>query len=208
MSTTPDNVPPGGYAVPELEPLEAEPQWTRADNIESSPAVAPSWASVPPAVTMPVAPQPVPGAPLAVTPPPVAGVNQFGTTPTFGTQGAPPWQPTGRPWTPPESVAQQQVLGMGVSSDLNRHAHVAIAAAIVSIVLQLIMWFGLGSYWWLNLMVAGVAIWFGVKGHNAANRGLATNAGAARASIVVGAVGVLGTVANFVVTVVTVASMV
>jgi hypothetical protein len=113
-------------------------------------------------------------------------VNQFGSPmPTL------PPAPVGAP----QYSAYNEVAGRGLSSEFNQRGHIAVAASALALLLISLQWiFGRG-FLWLTAGIAVYAISQGVRGHNAANRGLATNAGVARLGLAMGIVALLGCVA-------------
>ena len=103
--------------------------------------------------------------------------------------------------------ATTPVTSKGASNEFNFRGHVALGVGLVCLALVAIMWATGGGLWWAYVGCAGFAIWSGVRGHSAANRGLATNARQARVGIVAGALAIVGAIAFFVSVMVSVSSV-
>lgn len=138
-------------------------------------------------------------APAAVPPSPPSA--PFGAAPAYGDHRSAPY--TFNPGVWPS--AYEQVQGKGVSNGLNKYGHYSLFFGILSLVASVLVFVGFGLPW-LNLVLGVVGVFFGVRGFRAGQRRLATNGGAALAGAIIGGLGVLGTIAYFVLVAVVVAA--
>ena len=174
--------PSGGIplVVPQLEPIDDE---------ISQPLVAPT---VPAAKALRARPASKSGAPVTAqagpSPAPVPELTHGSAEAHWPTRHPPSRYSLTLPAAPPPA-------SQGASSEFNFRGHVALGAGFVALALVVLMWlFGTGL-WWAYIPLAGFAIWSGIRGHNAANRALATNPRQARAGIAAGALALLGVAA-------------
>lgn len=207
MNTMPSFLPDdsGPFEVPELAPEEQLPP--------PRPSAGTPPIEVPP-TSLPTAPQgapnpwQVPDAAAAAVPfTPVAPVvaDQFGAVraPAEVNQfGYPVPAPTPAFGRPPQHSSYDDAVSRGMSSEFNHRGHIAVAAGALASLLISLQWVFDRGYLWLTALIAIYGISQGIRGHNAANRGLATNPVVARVGLGLGLmalVACIGYVARFVV---------
>lgn len=91
----------------------------------------------------------------------------------------------------PVAAGGDYFAASGPTAHDNHLGTYALFFGIVSVVATAALYFLAAGFWWLDAILGGVAVYYGVRGFNAASRGRATNRSSAVSGAVLGLLGAL-----------------